>query len=442
MRSWTHVTFLILCLISARWALAATAPQPHGVELAELHPQLFWQRVSPTSQRPEGPVLYQIQLTLGQPNTVPKYDSSGRHFAASKILDNGTTVAIGGFSVDGATGIITFASGQTFPGSAGSLPLTGGTMTGNITFAGTQTFPGSSLTGIVPIANGGTALNAGPTVTPSPIVPAQFLRGSAPGSWSVSAIQASDVPGLPYLSLAGGHVTGGLTVDGNVTLKSNLFLNTSSLLELPGGANFASAQATSGGGTNSSGLELDASAWNTSVPGSETERFVWQAEPVNDITANPTGKLSLLFGNTRPIPLSETGLSIGSNGQIAFAGGQKAPAIANQKFIAKAAAIGSTTLLTAGSADGLFRISIYAVTTTTDTGGGAPAVTPSLSWTDDSGAQTTSFSPIDLTKSGSLSQATFVLQGKANAAVSFSTAVAGSVTNGQYSFYITAEQIL
>jgi hypothetical protein len=345
----------------------------------------------------------------------------------------------------GTTGVETnaFIAGQIHgdgTGLTGVLPLAGGTMTGGITFAGGQTFSGTSLTGMVPIANGGTGISSGPTHTPSSLVAADFLRGSGPGTWGVGQIQVSDVPALPYLSLSGGHVTGGLTVDGNVTLKSNLFLDTSTLLVLPGGADFIAPNATTGTGENSSTLEIDASAWNTTLPGPQAQQFVLQAEPVANNTASPSATLNLLFAqNSAPV---ETGLHIASNGQFTFAPGQKAPAIGNQKFIAQSAVIGSTTLLTAGSADGLFRISIYAVTTTADTGGGAPSIIPSLSWTDDSGPQTMMFNSnsLDLANVGKLSQITFVLQGKANQPVSFSTS--GTISNGQYSFYITAEQIM
>src|SRR5260370_13713342 len=92
------------------------------------NPELHWQRVSPSAEKPDGPVLYQLLFsTAGTPGTLAKFDTNPRHLTNSDITDNGGIVAVGGMSINGRTGIITFAGGQTFPGAGGSVSLTAST---------------------------------------------------------------------------------------------------------------------------------------------------------------------------------------------------------------------------------------------------------------------------------------------------------------------------
>jgi hypothetical protein len=161
---------IVTCMSFSSAQRPASTEAPRGVQLAELRPLPVWHRTSPTLEKPDGPVLYQIQITLGTPNTLPRYDASGRHFVSSLLIDNGTSVTIGGLQIS-SSGAIQFANGQTFPGTVGSvsagdgfitiggtpanptvgfntatgdaryLTLSGGTMTGAITFVAGQTFP-------------------------------------------------------------------------------------------------------------------------------------------------------------------------------------------------------------------------------------------------------------------------------------------------------------
>jgi hypothetical protein len=161
---------IVTCMSFSSAQRPASTQAPQRVQLAELRPQLVWHRTSPTLDKPDGPVLYQIQVTLGTPNTLPKYDASGRHFVSSLLIDNGASVTIGGLQIS-SSGTIQFANGQTFPGAVGNvssadnfisiggtpgsptigfktatgdaryLTLSGGTMTGAITFVAGQTFP-------------------------------------------------------------------------------------------------------------------------------------------------------------------------------------------------------------------------------------------------------------------------------------------------------------
>src|SRR5581483_7825034 len=133
-------------------------------------PELHWQRVSPSTERPEGPVLYQLLFSAaGTTGTVAKFDTNPRHLTNSDITDIGGIVTIGGMNINAGTGIITFAGGQTFPGAGGSVSITAGTgltaspnpitgtgtigiATGGVTT--TQIGSGAAINGQVLAANG------------------------------------------------------------------------------------------------------------------------------------------------------------------------------------------------------------------------------------------------------------------------------------------------
>src|SRR5205085_1058728 len=109
--------------------------------LASIHskPQLAWARTSPGPNHIDGPILY--QLLFRPVNVQPGHligVSNSNNFFSSLITDNGTIVAIGGLSINGSSGVITFAPNQLFPAPSGGgfLPLSGGTLTGNL--AGTS----------------------------------------------------------------------------------------------------------------------------------------------------------------------------------------------------------------------------------------------------------------------------------------------------------------
>jgi hypothetical protein len=102
--------------------LLTTITLIHGqqpVEMASLRSEmkLRWQRTSPAPGETEGPVLYQLLFSAtGTPGTIARFDTNPRHLTNSDIVDSGGIVAIGGLAIDAATGIVTFAGGQTFPG--------------------------------------------------------------------------------------------------------------------------------------------------------------------------------------------------------------------------------------------------------------------------------------------------------------------------------------
>jgi hypothetical protein len=130
--SMTRAPRLLLLFVFSWMAFNSTfAQQRQTVQLAGLQPsrQLVLQRVSPSPEKPDGPVLYQLLFNAsGTPGTVPVFDTNPRHLVNSDIKDAGGIVSIGGsgFTINAGTGIVTFANGQTFPGT-GTVTSVGNT---------------------------------------------------------------------------------------------------------------------------------------------------------------------------------------------------------------------------------------------------------------------------------------------------------------------------
>lgn len=104
-----------------------------------------------------------------------------------------------------------------------------------------------------------------------------------------------------------------LDVKGTVTVRG--------ALRLP-----ATGTATASSGKHSEPEELTASAFNSLTTTAVSQKFRWQAEPVRNNTDTASGSLNLLFAQGSS-SLSETGLSIASNGQLTFASGQTFPGV-------------------------------------------------------------------------------------------------------------------
>jgi hypothetical protein len=113
-----------------------------------------------------------------------------------------------------------------------------------------------------------------------------------------------------------------LDVIGNVAVTGSISATGSAALDglsLP-----AEGTATASAGSTSNSLQMIASAYNSTTAAAIGEHFTWQAEPVGNDTGSPSGSLNLLFNTDKKSPV-ETGLSVASNGQISFAGGQTFP---------------------------------------------------------------------------------------------------------------------
>src|SRR5215469_1609851 len=110
------------------------------------------------------------------------------------------------------------------------------------------------------------------------------------------------------------HPAGTLDVSGGAFIRGTL--------QLP-----ATGTATATKGFNSQPLDALASAFNSSTHAAVNQHFRWQAEPVGNNTASPSGKFNLLFASGSSAP-AETGLSISSKGLFTFATGQNFPGTA------------------------------------------------------------------------------------------------------------------
>ena len=119
--------FLPALLLAGGLELQAQSPSRGSdakIELAGLHSRLVWQRSSPTLEKPDGPVLYQLLLNAGgTPGTIAMFDTNPRHLTDSPIIVGVNNVAIGGLSIDRASGILTFAANQASPEPLPALPL-------------------------------------------------------------------------------------------------------------------------------------------------------------------------------------------------------------------------------------------------------------------------------------------------------------------------------
>jgi hypothetical protein len=254
-----------------------------------------------------------------------------------------------GLSISKA-GVITFAPGQTFPASGGTVTsvatgagLTGGpiTKTGTISIAtggvtnamlatpSVTVKAGTGLSGGGSVALGGTitltnsAPGLGGTVTS--VATGTGLTGGPITASGTLSLNTAFTDGR-YLQLDGGTLTGALT--GTTATFTGALKGTSGTFS---GTVTTAATAISPMGTatatvgfNSNPFDLKASSFSSSTAAAVTQDFRWQAEPTGNDTATPSAALHLLFGSNGAAP-AETGLSVASNGRLTFASGQTFP---------------------------------------------------------------------------------------------------------------------
>jgi hypothetical protein len=191
--------------------------------------------------------------------------------------------------------------------------------------------------------------------TVSGTLTATSFSGSGAALTNVTASNSNELGGLApsaFAQLAAANtfsgnqsITGNLTATGSVTAGSD---STFSGLTLP--AQFA---ASASQGQDSHSLDLAASSYDSTTGAAVNQTFKWQAEPLGNDTANPGGSLNLLFYSGTNSP-AETGLSLASNGQIAFAAGQTFPGTG----AGTVTSVGSGTGLTGGPITGSGTLSL------------------------------------------------------------------------------------
>ncbi|HTD22641.1 MAG TPA: tail fiber domain-containing protein [Terriglobales bacterium] len=140
-------TILLLFLFMNLAVIHAQQP----LQMASLRPnsQLLWHRVSPSAEKPDGPVLYQIIFrSSAHIGSIPKIGPTYALVDSGLITDNSGNLIIGGLTINGSTGILSFANGQMFALPAGNGDI-GGTYP-SLTVVGLQ---GRGVSGAAP-ANG------------------------------------------------------------------------------------------------------------------------------------------------------------------------------------------------------------------------------------------------------------------------------------------------
>ena len=213
------------------------------------------------------------------------------------------------------------------------------------------------------------ALKAGDAATVGGLPPSAFVM-AAPPLTSGKTGEASDaaVPATVPPPAVGGSGTGGQlsqwTGSGSSTTLGNsiitqvgsgstakIGINTTTpgvTLEVQGNSTLhgttilaRKALATASAGGKSYPLNLAASAFNSGSSSAVAQTFSWQAEPVGNNTATPSGSLNLLFASGSSTA-SETGLNFASNGQIHFAAGQTFPGTGTGSVTSVASGAGLT----------------------------------------------------------------------------------------------------
>ncbi len=128
------IVVLILVPVLSSLVIAQSG-QPLMVAGLHSSKDLVWQRTSPNEKQMDGPVLYQIIFrSSATPNHVPMISPTFTLMDSPISVGSGN-VAIGGMSINGGTGVISFAGGQTFPGSG---TITGVTAGDGLTGGGTS----------------------------------------------------------------------------------------------------------------------------------------------------------------------------------------------------------------------------------------------------------------------------------------------------------------
>ena len=117
----------------------------------------------------------------------------------------------------------------------------------------------------------------------------------------------------------------------------------------------AIGNATATAGKNSQPQDFIASSFSNVTSTAVNQKFQWQAEPVANDTANPSGTLNLLYGLGATTP-AETGLKLAPNGQITFAAGQTFPGTGPGTLTGVTTASGSG--LTGGGTSGNLNVSL------------------------------------------------------------------------------------
>src|SRR5713101_740413 len=226
--TFSGVALLLATLCSAQSVVSPTRVNRYFVASLRVHPSLACQRTSPTPKQADGPVLYQLIFGgSGAPNTVAKFDTNTRHLTSSLIMDNGSIVAVNAFSINGSTGIVTFAPGQTFGTATLALNANnlGGFAPSHYQLALNLSCPSDSA--VTSIASNGQA-QCGSTLPPPQTAPPVnlifsgqvFYLSIIAGKDGFPMMSYEDANGVPHFTHCHDYLCGStstIVVDSNVT---------------------------------------------------------------------------------------------------------------------------------------------------------------------------------------------------------------------------------
>jgi len=373
--------FFLLFFLSA--VIYIHGQQP--LQMASLRPgrELVWQRTSPSAEKPEGPVLYQILFrSSAHIGSIPKIGPSYTLVDSGLLLDNSGNLVIGGLTINGSTGVVTFPTQQSSGNSTQDFWSLGGN---------TGTAAGANYIGTndnqpfeVHVGNNGRVLRIEPqtqalTNSPEPNMIGGFSGNAVTNSAYDATIAGGGEKNLPNTVSANfGTVGGGVantvsgtsstvagggsnTASGNSSTvaggNGNIgsgdystvaggYHNTASSSQATvagGGSNTASSQySTVAGGiannasgnysTVSGGAQNTASgAWSTVAAGNTNVASGVTATVAGGFSNNASGNNSFIAGGIN----NSTGnpASPGTAGQGAFAAGQYASADQDGCFV-------------------------------------------------------------------------------------------------------------
>ena len=161
-----------------------------------------------------------------------------------------------------------------------------------------------------------------PLIQPNASCSSVTSDGTATPNQISKFTSACNIQNSAIFELGGNVGIGNTSPAGMLDVSGATFIRGS--LNVLGGAVFAPVQtATPAQGYASNPVDIEASAYNTSVGQAVSYVFRWQAAPVGNNSANTGATLNLLYGV--PGLLNQTGLFVASNGILNFASGQTFP---------------------------------------------------------------------------------------------------------------------
>jgi len=181
--------------------------------------------------------------------------------------------------------------------------------------------PPSAFVLAAPQASSPSAAPAASSVTPAIAPPPGTVSGTGTANFVPLWTDGADI-GNSVLFQSGSGSTAKIGINTSTPTTTLDVKGTSTvrgLLTLP-----SVGVATAAKGSNSQPVAMTAAAFNSGTSAAVNQNFRWQAEPVGNNTATPSGTLNLLFGSGTTAP-AETGLKISNTGLLTFATGQTFP---------------------------------------------------------------------------------------------------------------------